>query len=111
MNNPGTVDLLTAELREMKLPQVFKTGSGVNHGHDFRLATLACSVVHDGHPRLNRVYQHCGVRLRLPVMGHHEKIHSANLIVRTHQIEFLLADRSPRSRARNLPNAMWIPID
>ena len=32
-----------------------------------------------------------GVRVRLPVMGHHEKINRADRIVRAHQIEFLVA--------------------
>jgi hypothetical protein len=74
----------------VNLPQVFESWSGVKHLHHFRLPTFAGAVVHDGDPRFERVNQDVAVRAGLPVMRHHEEVHGANGIGRTHQLEFLV---------------------
>ncbi len=79
--------LLSAQLREVKLPKVFEAGSGVEHPHRLRLPALAGAVVHDGHTSFNSVNQDLRVGDRLSMMGDHEYIDRTDRIVRSHELE------------------------
>src|SRR5438094_7327152 len=61
------------------------------HGpHHLRLTAFARAVVHDGHARTKRVNDHRRVRARLSVVQSEQHIHSAEPIIRTHQLELLV---------------------
>ncbi len=64
--------LLPAQLREVKLPEVFQAGSGVENLHRLRLSALAGAVVHDCHTSLDRVDQDLRVRDGLSMVGDDE---------------------------------------
>src|SRR5262249_13282096 len=64
----GHCVLLAAQLREVQLPEVFKTRRTVDGLHHHRLSAFANSVVHDGNARPNGMNENFRVRRGLAVM-------------------------------------------
>ena len=64
----GNGVLLTAQEREVHLPEILEAWGGVNRLHGFRFATFAAAVVHNGNARMKRVYDHYRIGTRLSVV-------------------------------------------
>ena len=82
--------LLSAQLRKMELPEIFKSGRRIDDLHYCRLATFTNAVIHDGDSRPKGMHQNFRIRSGLPVMQTKKHVHRAQAVVRAHQFEFLV---------------------
>ncbi len=86
---PGVV-LLAASRRKVQLPDIHQPGRRMNRIPRLNRSALLLAVVHDRDLRMQRVHQRGRTADVLPVVAHDINIRLAHLILRAHQVLFLV---------------------